>query len=254
MEKRENEMNKLGKNKIIINVIFIVITAALFLGADDSIVYVTNSGKKYHRETCGSLSRSKIMIPLEDAIRSNYEPCALCNPPKRSTISSAEVSYPAKELYRVNQVNLTKVRDAQTSRMLLVEVVSHIDGDTVRVRIENPPSDLKSVETIRMLGVDTPETVHPTRPVGYFGKEASDFTKERLFGKQVYLAFDWNLRDRYGRLLAYIYTQEGHCFNAVLIQEGYGYTYSSYPFQFRGEFEALEQAAQQEKRGLWSRR
>jgi micrococcal nuclease len=134
--------------------------------------------------------------------------------------------------------------------MVPAEVVGHVDGDTLRVRIAHPPAELKAVETIRMIGVDTPETVHPNRPVEKFGREASDFTKNRLLGKTVYLAFDWDTRDRYGRLLAYIYTPEG-CFNAALIREGYGHAYTRFPFEFMAEFRALEQDARTAKRGLW---
>ena len=68
----------------------------------------------------------------------------------------------------------------------------------------------------------------------------------------MYLAFDWDLRDRYGRLLAYIYTADGDCFNAALIREGYGYAYTRYPFQFMEEFRALEQEARNARRGLWN--
>jgi micrococcal nuclease len=115
----------------------------------------------------------------------------------------------------------------------------------------HPPPDLKTEETIRLIGVDTPETVHPDKPVQDFGPEASAFTKEQLQGKQVYLAFDWDLRDRYGRLLAYVYTEDGTCFNARLIQEGYAYAYLSFRFQFMEEFAGLEQTAREQHRGLW---
>jgi micrococcal nuclease len=66
------------------------------------------------------------------------------------------------------------------------------------------------------------------------------------------LAFDWDRRDRYGRLLAYIYSPGGDCHNAALIREGYAHAYTSYSFQFVDEFRALEQEARREKRGLWS--
>jgi micrococcal nuclease len=142
---------------------------------------------------------------------------------------------------------------AELSQLVPAEVIGHVDGDTVRVRISNPPAELKVVETIRLIGVDTPETVDPAEPVGYFGKEASDFTRERLLGKPVYLAFDWDLRDRYNRLLAYIYTGDGACFNALLIREGYGFAYTRYPFHFMEEFRSLERYARGEKRGLWEK-
>jgi micrococcal nuclease len=100
------------------------------------------------------------------------------------------------------------------------------------VEIDNPPSELKSSERIRMLGVDTPETVKAGTPVQYYGPEASEFTKAQLEGKTAYLAFDWDLRDNYDRVLAYIYTADGQCFNTVLIKNGYGRAYLSYKFQF----------------------
>jgi micrococcal nuclease len=136
--------------------------------------------------------------------------------------------------------------------MVPAEVIDHVDGDTVRVRIPHAPEQVGAVETIRLIGVDTPETVHPSRPVERFGREASDFTRRGLLGKSVYLAFDWDLRDRYGRLLAYIYTGEGRCFNALIIREGYGFAYTRFPFQFMEEFRSLEQEARAEKRGLWN--
>jgi micrococcal nuclease len=164
-------------------------------------------------------------------------------------------------LYRVDAEDLATSAEADISRMLPAEVVRHIDGDTVVVRIAHPPPELQTQETIRMIGVDTPETVHPNKPTQPFGPEASAFTKEQLLGKQVYLAFDWDLRDRYGRLLAYLYIIEeiekreearvGTCFNTRLIREGYAYAYRYFAFQFMEEFTDLEQAAREAKRGLW---
>jgi micrococcal nuclease len=169
----------------------------------------------------------------------------------------------ASPLYQVNlagEGGLSRTAQADAARMLLGEVTEVVDGDTLRVRISRPPEGLKALETIRLLGVDTPETVHPSRPVERFGREASAYTKASLTGRQVYLAFDWDLRDRYGRLLAYVYlpaTGAGAaggvpgCFNAHLVREGYAHAYTRYPFQFMEEFRALEQEARREKRGLW---
>jgi micrococcal nuclease len=140
------------------------------------------------------------------------------------------------------------------SRLLPAEVTGYVDGDTIKVSIPNPPGGPQgpgAAETIRLIGVDTPETVHPRRAVEAFGKEAGDFTKERLLGKTVYLAFDWDLRDRYGRLLAYVYTGDKICHNAELIRRGYGHAYTRFPFQFMEEFRRLEQEAREQKRGLW---
>jgi micrococcal nuclease len=206
--------------------------------------------------------RSKIAVTLADAVRSGYEPCSICKPPVliRNT-AVPELSGPP--LYRVNRApdpmsgdeGLGSYAAADLSLMVRAEVVGHVDGDTIRVRIASnggtAPAELGVVETIRLIGVDTPETVHPRRPVERFGKEASDFTRARLLNTQVRLAFDWDLRDRYGRLLAYVYTARGECFNAALIREGYAHAYTRFTFQFMDEFRALEQEAREEKRGLW---
>ena len=129
-------------------------------------VYVTNSGTKYHLETCSSLSRSKIAITLTDALGSGYEACLVCNPPPGAYPGTgAPPPRQRSGLYRVNTGKLPAFAAADRSRMVQAEVVDHVDGDTVRVRVPNPPSGLNVVETIRMLGVDTPETVHPGRPV-----------------------------------------------------------------------------------------
>ena len=222
------------------------------------VVYVTNSGTKYHVEGCSSLRRSRIAVSLADAIRSGYEPCSVCNPPRLSgtdpgTAENGNAGVEGREtiLYRVNLVEPSRCEDVDFSRLVRAEVVDHVDGDTIRVRIPNPPGGLGVVETIRLIGVDTPETVHPQRDVEFFGLEASEYTKSRLLGKTVYLAFDWDLRDRYGRLLAYVYGDDNICHNAEIIRQGYGHAYTKYSFRFMDEFRNYEHEARDGRRGLW---
>lgn len=148
-------------------------------------------------------------------------------------------------LYRVHLAKLESYKDADISRMARATVTRVIDGDTIEVTLEG-----KS-HKVRLIGVDTPETVAPGRAVERFGKEASQFTKSKLEKKTVYLAFDWDLYDRYGRLLAYVYLQDRTCFNAELIRLGYGHAYTKYPFQFLEEFRGLEAEARRARRGLW---
>ena len=154
-------------------------------------------------------------------------------------------------LYRVHISKPKNCEAVDFLKLLSANVIHHIDGDTIRVRINNPPKGLKTVETIRLIGIDTTETVHPKKEVERFGREASDFTKEQLYGKTVLLAFDWDLRDRYGRLLAYVYTQDRRCHNAELIRLGYGHAYTRFPFHFLEEFRRYEGEARKNKRGLW---
>ncbi len=227
-----------------------LLSLSAFAAGPDTIVYLTDSGKKYHTKNCSSLRISKISIKLGDAITAGYGPCELCKPP---TLTSAESK--AKEtsgaLYRVNVENLASSHYADTKRMTRAKVLECIDGDTIRVKIENPPAGLLDTETIRLIGVDTPETKHPNKPVERFGKEAAAFTRSFLQGKTVFLAFDWDLRDAYKRLLAYVYV-EGSCFNSYLILKGYAYAYVKYPFQFMEEFKQYEKQARSNKAGLWA--
>jgi micrococcal nuclease len=120
-----------------------------------------------------------------------------------------------------------------------------IDGDTIIVDMDGKE------ERVRLIGVDTPETVHPSKPVEYFGKEASEFTKSMVEGKKVRLEYDWQRRDKYGRLLAYIYLEDGTFLNAEIIKQGYGFAYTRFPFKYLEEFRQYEREARENGRGLW---
>lgn len=120
-----------------------------------------------------------------------------------------------------------------------------IDGDTIVIEIDGKQ------ERVRLIGVDTPETVHPSKPVEYFGKEASEFTRKMVGGKKVRLEYDWQRRDKYGRLLAYIYLEDGTFLNAEIIKQGYGFAYTRFPFKYLEEFRQYERDARNNSKGLW---
>jgi micrococcal nuclease len=155
------------------------------------------------------------------------------------------------ERYRVDIHAINASDTVLISALTRAYVTRVIDGDTIDTAIEDPPEGLGTSERIRFLGVDTPETVHPNKEIGQFGKEASEYTKKALTDKTVYLAFDWDLRDQYTRVLAYIYTEDGVCFNVKLIQEGYARAYTYFPFHFKDEFVEFEKTAKEKKKGLW---
>ena len=111
--------------------------------------------------------------------------------------------------------------------------------------------ELNNSERVRLIGADTPETKHPRKPVQYFGMEAYQFTKQMVEGKVVRLEYDWQRRDRYRRLLAYVYLMDGTFLNAEIIKQGYGFAYTRYPFKFLDEFRLYEREAREKKRGLW---
>ena len=124
----------------------------------------------------------------------------------------------------------------------VVRVKRVIDGDTIL---------LANGERVRLIGVNTPETKHPQKPVERFGKEASLFTKRMVEGKEVRLEFDWQKRDKFGRLLAYVYLMDGTFLNAEIIKQGYGFAYTKYSFKYLEEFRGYEREAREAKKGLW---
>ena len=117
-----------------------------------------------------------------------------------------------------------------------------VDGDTIVV---------EGVGRVRLIGVDTPETVNPRRPVEFFGREASAFTKRLLEGRSVRLEYDRERTDRYGRTLAYVHLVDGTFANAEIIRRGYGHAYTRFPFRYLDRFRRLEREARSAGRGLW---
>ena len=118
-----------------------------------------------------------------------------------------------------------------------------VDGDTII---------LSNNERVRLIGVDTPETKHPNKPVEYFGKEATAFTNRMVGGKVVKLKYDVQKRDKYGRLLAYVYLMDETFLNAEIIKQGYGHAYTKFPFKHMEQFREYEREARMNKRGLWA--
>ena len=118
-----------------------------------------------------------------------------------------------------------------------------VDGDTIIVRDES----------VRLIGIDTPETKKPNTPVQCFGKAATAETTRLIDGKRVKLVFDVERRDRYGRLLAYVYRRsDGLFLNAELVRRGFA-TAATYPPNVRHaeRFRRLQREAREAGRGLW---
>lgn len=136
----------------------------------------------------------------------------------------------------------------QAAQPGLYNVVKFDDGDTITVNMNG------ALETVRMVGVDTPETQHPERPVECYGREAADYTKSLIANQRVRLQadpLDTN-RDRYGRLLRYVYLPDNTLVQQKLLTEGYGLAYTFFPFTKTLEFTNYEQLAKHAGKGLWS--
>ena len=129
-------------------------------------------------------------------------------------------------------------------------VLTVIDGDTLEILTPEC-----KIERVRLIGINTPETVDPRRPVQCFGKEASNFAKKILKDKDVFVISDptQDKKDKYGRFLAYVFLSNNVLFNKLMIEEGFAYEYTYIiPYKYQEEFKEAEQSAKNRKKGLWS--
>lgn len=145
--------------------------------------------------------------------------------------------------------NVLSVQEKKQSVVSVATVVKVIDGDTLEVLIDGKK------EKVRVIGINTPETVDPRRPVECFGKESSDKAKSLLSGKSVRLEQDQTQDsiDKYGRLLRYVFLPDGTDFGLTMIREGYAYEYTyDLPYKFQEEYKKAQEEAESAGKGLWS--
>lgn len=164
-------------------------------------------------------------------------------PPAQQPVSAPDVQ---AEQVATDTAPAAPTTEAPT---VLYKVAKVVDGDTIDVTIDG-----KS-ESVRILGVNTPETVDPRKPVECFGKEASDHAKTILSGGEVGLVADRSQgdKDKYGRLLRYVLMPDGTDFGLTLIEDGYAYEYTyDKPYDRQAEYKAAQAEAQANLRGLWS--
>ena len=127
-------------------------------------------------------------------------------------------------------------------------VVSVVDGDTIWVELNGQR------EKIRYIGIDAPETNHPIKGVQEYGSDAKASNRRLVEGRTVQLEFDVAQRDRYGRLLAYVYLEDGTFVNAWLVEHGFAQVMTVPPnVKYQNLFLRLQREARESKRGLWGR-
>ena len=149
-------------------------------------------------------------------------------------------------------IQLEQTSENDSSRQLSepVTVAGVTDGDTVKVNLDG------EVVTVRLIGIDTPETVHPSKPQECYGKEASAHLKNLIVGKSIQLESDSTQsdKDRYDRLLRFIILEDGTNINEKMVADGfaYEYTYDSNPYKYQTKFKSAQTMARDDNRGLWA--
>lgn len=147
------------------------------------------------------------------------------------------------------EVTPAPLSEPTTPDRVLYDVVRVVDGDTVRIMKDG------AEVTLRLIGMNTPETVDPRTSVECFGREASNKAKELLTGQQVSLEMDagQGTFDKYHRTLGYIRRDDGLFFNEWMIKNGYAYEYTyDGAYKYQSEFKAAERHARENELGLWS--
>ena len=159
-----------------------------------------------------------------------------------------EIDEPKENEEKVIQAEETQ-REQKSELDIYYSVVKVVDGDTLSIDIDGQK------QTLRLIGIDTPETVHPSKPVECFGREASAKAKEILAGQSIRIEKDTTQGDldKYGRLLVYVFLKDGTNFNMMMIKQGFAYEYTyNLPYKYQQEFKLAEQTAREQKIGLWA--
>lgn len=171
--------------------------------------------------------------------------------------------YPELSNFKNKQINTLQIEASQSSGQLEAlnsskfpeegKVVKVIDGDTIEVQYING-----GIKKVRLIGIDTPETVDPRKEVQCFGREASNETKRLIENKTVFLEKDISETDKFSRLLRYIYMKIDNSsdylfINDYLIRQGFAHA-STFPpdVKFSTRFSEAEREARENDRGLWS--
>jgi micrococcal nuclease len=162
--------------------------------------------------------------------------------PGTPTAAATSTAYPAAV-----SSGLTRPTDAKGP----YAVSRVVDGDTAKVSING-----RSV-TVRLIGIDTPETKHPSKPVQCFGQEASARAKALLTGRKVWIQYDTSQahRDRYGRDLVYVWLDGDTMFNEVMVREGFAHEYTyELAYRYQAQFRTAQREAKAAGLGFWSQR
>jgi micrococcal nuclease len=148
----------------------------------------------------------------------------------------------------ITSVNSDTISNENLDLIQNYQVIKVIDGDTIEVFIDG------KIEKVRMIGINTPETVDPRRPVQCYGKEASNKLKELLQDKIIVLEADetQDSYDKYNRALRYVFLNEENI-NKKMVSEGFAFEYTyKKPYKFQKDFKEAERKAQENNIGLWN--
>jgi micrococcal nuclease len=164
------------------------------------------------------------------------------SPQVQKELNTSEVSYGSTE-------NLTLSEEIMSQKVGPYEVLYVIDGDTLSLSIDNADT------RVRLIGLDSPEVDGPYTQQECFSEEASVYMTQLVDGQSVYLEYDpsQDRIDAYGRLLVFVFLEDGTNVAAEMIKKGYAreYTYRGVPYMYQEQFQKNEALARASEQGLW---
>lgn len=178
-----------------------------------------------------------------------------------STVSFFQHRNGSAQIASSSHKNTASVQKSDYTKPEFAEVSRVVDGDTIEVVFSEDSlslnTNLKPVEKVRLIGVNAPESVDPRRPVECMGKESSQYLKSILEGTKVILSSDYtqSQRDKYGRLLRYVFIPENNntFVNQKIIEDGYAYEYTyKNTYMYQKDFKQSQKIAKSKKVGLWN--
>lgn len=227
------------KNKLLIVGVFL----SIVLFAIPSFAYISTSKPENNIGNKVTTEDKKSKKKLEEEKKKLDDQIVTAS--KVNSDYDVDSSLESQNKDQVTQANIAIATFGSTTQnQKLFSVLSVVDGDTIKV---------SELGTLRLIGMDTPETKDPRKPVQCFGQEASNKGRELLAGKKVYLEFDPNNRiDKYNRTLAYVFREDGYFYNLEMVKDGYAHSYTKYSHPKLDEFNKAQNEAKKNQKGLWS--
>jgi len=188
---------------------------------------------------CGPLT---LLLSIQPVQQAGEEPTAT------QTVAEANQTNAAKPTQTPAPTNTPPPTATPTPAFQRVEaqVMEVVDGDTIKVEVDG------TVYPVHYIGIDCPETVHPSEPIQWMGPEAYDCNRRLVEGKTVYLEKDVSETDQYGRLLCYVFLADGTFVNAELVRLGYAQVSTDPPdVRYQDLFLEMQQEARDSGVGLW---
>ena len=223
--------------KTLVGTFFFLIVVAVFT--------TKGSGSNLPTKTGANTSSTELSsVPKTEP--KNSEPDEKDLTQKNIATSTGNKTAPEKKSF--TQISTSTVLEKNESSPDYFIVTNVVDGDTIDILKNNKKTRL------RLIGIDTPETKDPRKPVQCFGKEASLKAAELLLNQKIRLEFEPGQSiDKYGRTLAYVYRADGLFYNKWMIENGYAHEYTyKLPYTYQTEFKAAQKQAEESKLGLWN--